>query len=256
MYRLFARSEAEDDRLFARSEAEDDEDDEANQANEANEANGTVIDLTGESVGETKDGTVIDLTGESVGETKEPTLPYFERQVKNQCTLHSINNAIGYKLIEAVSICESKQGKKDRLGYKHENGMYSVAEAAETVTKNSNGELQVVRLDKLFETPEKMLTFDLLEYWTIDSENPRVKNIIIMWQNPYFHMIALRYFEKKWFLLDSETTPVSLDRAKFDSKMANKDAVLTLQFIYTIVPKTQQTYDHHCPNPDDPIELE
>jgi hypothetical protein len=32
--------------------------------------------------------------------------------------------------------------------------------------------------------------------------------------------------------------------------------VLSLQVIYTVVPKTQQIHDHHHPNPDDPIVLE
>jgi hypothetical protein len=258
MYRLFARSEANDD-----------------------EANDTAIDLTEESVGETKEDGVIDLTGSS-GKTKEgkqktgetttlpidlteddvidltgssgetTTLPYFESQVETLCTLHSINNAIGYKLIDQTSICENEQGKKDRL--ESQNKMYSIMEAANTVAAKSD--LQVVRLDKLFETPETMLTFEQLKNWTVDSENPRVKNMIVMWEIPYFHMIALRYFENKWWLLDSETNPVSLNKANFDSIMLKKDAVLSLQVIYTVVPKTQQIHDHHHPNPDDPIVLE
>ena len=101
-----------------------------------------------------------------------------------------------------------------------------------------------------------MLTFEQLKNWTVDSENPRVKNMIVMWEIPYFHMIALRYFENKWWLLDSETNPVSLNKANFDSIMLKKDAVLSLQVIYTVVPKTQQIHDHHHPNPDDPIVLE
>mgnify|MGYP006079431129 CR=1 FL=1 len=219
MYRLFSYSESKDN---------------------------NVVDLTKEVVDLTKDGE----TKESVGETEEP---YFESQVKNQCTLHSINNAIGYKLIEVGSICASKQGKKDRLGSKHGYGMYSVTEAAETVTKNSNGVLQVITLDKLFENPETMLTFDLLKEWTPDTEIPKVKNMIVMWKNPYFHMIALRYFEKKWWLMDSENKPIRMDSAIFDNKMLEKDAGLSLQAIYTVVPIAQQIYDHHCPNNDDPI---
>jgi hypothetical protein len=75
-----------------------------------------------------------------------------------------------------------------------------------------------------------------------------------MWKNPYFHMIALRYFEKKWWLIDSESqNPVLLDREKFESIMLEKDAGLSLQEIYTVVPIAQQIYNHHCPNNDDPI---
>jgi len=234
MYRLFARSEAGDD-----------------------EANDGVIDLTEDGVIDLTEDTV-DLTPSS-GETKEgeqktgeTKKPYFEKQVECQCTLHSVNNAVGYKLIKVGSICENEQGKKDRL--ESQKKMYSIMEAANTVAAKSD--LQVVRLDKLFETPETMLTFEQLKNWTVDSENPRVKNMIVMWEIPYFHMIALRYFENKWWLLDSETNPVSLNKANFDSIMLKKDAVLSLQVIYTVVPKTQQIHDHHHPNPDDPIVLE
>jgi hypothetical protein len=146
-------------------------------------------------------------------------------------------------------MCESKQGKKDRLESKKK--MYSIMEAAETVTANSD--LQVVRLDKLFKFPKKMLTFDLLKEWTV--ENPIVKNMIVMWKYPYFHMIALRYFENKWWLIDSETNPVSLDRVEFDSIMLEKDAELSLQVIYTVVPKAQQIHDHNCSNEKTPIVL-
>mgnify|MGYP006089089087 CR=1 FL=1 len=226
MYRLFSYSESKDNNVVDLAKDEETE----------------VVDLT--KGGETE---------ESVGETKKP---YFESQVRCQCTLHSINNAIGSKLIEVGSICESKQGKKDRLESKKNGGyeMYTIREAAETVTKNSNGVLQVITLDKLFETPETMLTFDLLKEWTPDTEIPKVKNMIVMWKNPYFHMIALRYFEKKWWLIDSESqNPVLLDREKFESIMLEKDAGLSLQEIYTVVPIAQQIYNHHCPNNDDPI---
>ena len=212
-----------------------------------------VVDLAKDEETEVVDLTKGGETEESVGETKKP---YFESQVRCQCTLHSINNAIGSKLIEVGSICESKQGKKDRLESKKNGGyeMYTIREAAETVTKNSNGVLQVITLDKLFETPETMLTFDLLKEWTPDTEIPKVKNMIVMWKNPYFHMIALRYFEKKWWLIDSESqNPVLLDREKFESIMLEKDAGLSLQEIYTVVPIAQQIYNHHCPNNDDPI---
>ena len=235
MYRLFARSEAKDD-----------------------EENDGVIDLTEDVVIDLTEDDVIDLTGSS-GETKEgkqktgeTKKPYFESQVKNQCTLHSINNAIGYKFIDPTSICENEQGKKDRL--ESQKKMYSIMEAANTVAANSV--LQVVRLDKLFKFPKKMITFDLLKEWTSDSLNPRVMNMIVMWTNPYFHEIALRYFENKWWLIDSETNPVLLDRAEFDSIMLKKDAELSLQFIYTVVPKAQQIHDHNCSNPYDPIVLE
>lgn len=226
MYRLFSYSESKDNNVVDLAKDEETE----------------VVDLT--KGGETE---------ESVGETKKP---YFESQVRCQCTLHSINNAIGSKLIEVGSICESKQGKKDRLESKKNGGyeMYTIREAAETVTKNSNGVLQVITLDKLFENPETMLTFDLLKEWTPDTEIPKVKNMIVMWKNPYFHMIALRYFEKKWWLIDSESqNPVLLDREKFESIMLEKDAGLSLQEIYTVVPIAQQIYNHHCPNNDDPI---
>lgn len=228
MYRLFAYSESKEDDVKP------------------------VIDLTDEPEGETKKDGVIDLTGE----TKEPTLPYFERQVQCQCTLHSVNNAIGFKLIKVGSICESKQGKEDRLESENNGGygMYSVMEAANTVAANSD--LQVIRLDKLFETPEKILTFKLLEDWTVDSLNPRVKNMIVVWKIPYFHMIALRYFENKWWLIDSESpNPVPLNREKFESKMSDKGAELSLQVIYTVIPKIQQIYDHNCSNEDAPIVL-
>ena len=225
MYRLFSYSESKDNNVVDLAKDEETE----------------VVDLT--KGGETE---------ESVGETKKP---YFESQVRCQCTLHSINNAIGSKLIEVGSICESKQGKKDRLESKKNGGyeMYTIREAAETVTKNSNGVLQVITLDKLFENPETMLTFDLLKEWTPDTEIPKVKNMIVMWKNPYFHMIALRYFEKKWWLMDSENKPIRMDSAIFDNKMLEKDAGLSLQAIYTVVPIAQQIYDHHCPNNDDPI---
>ena len=235
MYRLFSYSESKDDVVDLTKGGE---------TEEGGKSKDDVVDLTKED-GETKEE-------QKTGETKEP---YFESQVRCQCTLHSINNAIGYKLIEVGSICERKQGKKDRLESKKNGGyeMYTIREAAETVTKNSNGELQVITLDKLFETPKEKLTFKLLEEFTSDSENPKVKNMIVMWKYPYFHMIALRYFEKKWWLMDSENKPIRMDSAIFDNKMLEKGAVLSLQAIYTVVPIAQQIYDHHCPNNDDPI---
>jgi hypothetical protein len=231
MYRLFSYSESKE-----------------KVVDSANDEETEVVDLTKDVVDLTKDGE----TEESVGETKKP---YFESQVRCQCTLHSINNAIGSKLIEVGSICESKQGKKDRLESKKNGGyeMYTIREAAETVTKNSHGELQVITLDKLFETPKEKLTFELLEEFTSDSDNPKVKNMIVMWKYPYFHMIALRYFEKKWWLMDSQTKPIRMDSAIFDNKMLEKGAELSLQAIYTVVPIAQQIYNHHCPNNDDPI---
>jgi len=256
MFHLFAHSEPE-----THSGSENDVIDLTNEEGDVTEEEGDVIEEGENTIDLTEEDDVIDLTGSSEQKTGETKEPYFEIQVRKQCTLHSINNAIGSKLIKVGSICESKQGKKDRLESKKNGGyeMYTIREAADSVAANTVNEaiqLEVITLDKLFEIPETMLTFDLLTDWTVDSENPRVKNMIVMWKLPHFHMIALRYFEKKWWLLDSETNAVSLDRAIFDTKMLEKGAELSLQAIYTIVPRKQQIYDHCCSNGKNPIVIE
>ena len=200
MYRLFARSEANDD--------------------EANEANDTV--------GETKEDGVIDLTGDV----------YFEKQIGLLCTVHSTNNAIGRKLIHKELIVENEVGIQDRIDSEGSCIMYNMEEMAKTVCRLSN--LKVTTLNTLFETPEQTLTFALLKSWGVANI---IQNILVMWTRPYFHRVALRYVDSKWWLLDSEENqPIEISSDNFDEKMSNRGAELSLQVINTIVPKSTILY--------------
>jgi hypothetical protein len=201
MYRLFARAEPEND---------------------------TVIDLTEESVGETKEDGVTDLTGDV----------YFEKQIGLLCTVHSINNAIGRKLIHKDLIVENEVGIQDRINSEGRCIMYNMEEMALTVCKLSN--LKVTTLNTLFETPEQTLTFAILKSWGVANI---IQNILVMWTRPYFHRVALRYVDSKWWLLDSEENqPIEISSENFDEKMSNRRAELSLQVINTIVPKSTILY--------------
>ena len=201
MYRLFARAEPEND---------------------------TVIDLTEESVGETKEDGVTDLTGDV----------YFEKQIGLLCTVHSINNAIGRKLIHKDLIVENEVGIQDRIDSEGSCIMYNMEEMAKTVCRLSN--LKVTTLNTLFETPEQTLTFALLKSWGVANI---IQNILVMWTRPYFHRVALRYVDSKWWLLDSEENqPIEISSENFDEKMSNRRAELSLQVINTIVPKSTILY--------------
>ena len=220
MYRLFARSEAKDD--------------------EANEANDTAIDLTEESIGETKEDGVTDLTGDV----------YFEQQIGLLCTVHSTNNAIGRKLISLNLIVQNEIGIQDRIN--SDGRMYNMEEMALTVCKLSN--LKVTTLNTLFETPEQTLTFALLKTWGVDNI---IQNILVMWTQPHFHRVALRYVDSKWWLLDSEENkPIEIVAENFDEIMSHRKAELSLQVINTIVPKSTILYFDLTHDENTPIVIE
>jgi hypothetical protein len=125
-------------------------------------------------------------------------------------------------------------------------------EMALTVCKLSN--LKVTTLNTLFETPEQTLTFALLKSWGVANI---IQNILVMWTRPYFHRVALRYVDSKWWLLDSEEdNPIEIVAGNFDEIMSNRGAELSLQVINTIVPKSTITYIDLTHDETTPIVLE
>jgi hypothetical protein len=195
-----------------------------------------------EPVGETKEDGVTDLTGDV----------YFEKQIGLLCTVHSTNNAIGRKLISLNLIVQNEIGIQDRINSEGSCIMYNMEEMALTVCKLSN--LKVTTLNTLFETPEQTLTFALLKSWGVANI---IQNILVMWTRPYFHRVALRYVDSKWWLLDSEEdNPIEIVAGNFDEIMSNRGAELSLQVINTIVPKSTITYIDLTHDETTPIVLE
>ena len=175
---------------------------------------------------------------------------YFEKQIGLLCTVHSTNNAIGRKLIHKDLIVENEVGIQDRIN--SEGRMYNMEEMAKTVCRLSN--FQVTTLNTLFETPEQTLTFALLKSWGVAN---MIQNILVMWTRPYFHRVALRYVDSKWWLLDSEENkPIEIVAENFDEKMSHRGAELSLQVINTIVPKSTILYFDLTHDENTPIVIE
>jgi hypothetical protein len=162
---------------------------------------------------------------------------YFERQVESLCTLHAVNNAAGFKLIECSEMKE----------FKIDSGKYDIEDVQRVVNKS------LVKIVPL---------------WSINKENSRGKkdilnlefiktdNVIISWSKPYWHRVALRLFNGEWWLLDSEMKkPKKLEDIKLLHKKRTEWGIETM---YTVVEKDRVLFDHQLSrigSKDEPINL-